>query len=298
MNKSKFQIFVEHLTLTCLSILKIILLSKIFIKRVKPSPDQTKDCVILGNGPSLNLSLKQSNSFFKGKDLFAVNFFWKTQHFEILKPRYYLILSTSYWAEGLIDQNDEGRKETFRQIAAITTWEMTLFVPAIAIKKTAWRKELDQNKNIKIAYLNITPIEGFQNFCFYTFKKNWGMPRPHNVLIANIKVAIELKYENVYLLGADHSWMKEIFVTDDNRVYLTQKHFYDEQTAKADVMYYGTQNESRNIAQVLEKFVHSFNSYYLLHDYANKSGVKIFNATKGSFIDAFQRIDLNKTRND
>ena len=124
------------------------------------------------------------------------------------------------------------------------------------------------------------------------------MPRPHNVLIANIKVAIELKYKQVFLFGADHSWMKEIFVTEDNQVYLTQKHFYDEKTAKADVMYYGTKNERRNIAQVLEKFVHSFNSYYLLNDYAKKSGVEVYNATRGSFIDAFPRIELKNTSNE
>ncbi len=293
MNKSRFQIFIEDLVVTSLSVLKIILLTKVFTKRILPSGNESKDCVILGNGPSLNNSLEKNADFIKDKDLFVVNFFWKSEKFEQLKPRYYLIQSTSYWIDGLIDQNDQGRKETFKQIAEKTKWEMTLFVPMIAKNKKHWRKELDLNKHINIQFLNITAIEGFKSFCFFAFRQNWGMPRPHNVLIANIKVAIELRYQSIYLFGADHSWIKEIFVSEDNQVYLTQKHFYDEKTAKADVMYYGNKNQRRNIAQILEKFLHSFNAYYLLNEYAQWSGVEVFNATNGSYIDAFPRIKIN-----
>ena len=294
MNKSNIQIFIENFVLTCLTLLKIVLMSNIFIKRIWPTINNSDECVILGNGPSLKVFLSKKSDFLKNKDLFVVNFFWKSEFFEILKPKYYMILSTNYWAQGKIDYNDKERKQTFRNIAEKTNWDMTLFVPNIAKKNENWRSEIDLNKNIKVVYLNITPVEGFQNFSFFCFKRNLGMPRPHNVLIPCIKISIELKYKKVYLLGADHSWLKELFVAENNEVYLTQKHFYDALNAKPELMYQGTTNKKRNLAQVLMKFVHSFNSYYILNNYATKNKVKVLNATKGSFLDAFERVDINK----
>jgi len=289
MNKSKFQIFVENFILTGLTILKILLFSKFFNNKYKAIRNKGKECIILGNGPSLSSFLTKKINFLKDKDSFAVNFFWKSEYFEVVKPKYYVILSTNYWTNGKIDLNDEGRKETFNNIARKTYWNMILFVPIIARKDKAWRKELDLNKNISIEYLNITPVEGFEEFSFFCFKKNLGMPRPHNVLVACVKASIDLKYENVFVAGADHSWLQDIYVADNNEVYLTQKHFYDELNAKAEVMYQGITNKKRNLAQVLTKFVHSFNSYYILNSYAKKNNVKIINVTEGSFIDAFER---------
>lgn len=289
MNKSKFQIFIENLVLTALTLLKIVLVSHFFIKRIKPNSNSTSDCVVLGNGPSLKQFLSDKLEFLKDKDLFAVNFFWKSEFYEVVKPKYYMVLSTNYWTQGKIDFNDSGRKETFSNIASKTSWEMTLFVPSIARKKKDWRKELDLNNNIRIEYLNITPVEGFEWFSFFCFRRNLGMPRPHNVLIPCIKTSVELKYKNIFIAGADHSWLKELYVADNNEVFLTQKHFYDELKAKPEVMYQGTTNKKRNLAQVLTKFVHSFNSYYILNKYAKRSNIKVLNITKESFIDAFER---------
>jgi hypothetical protein len=293
MNKSRIQVFIENLVLSSLTILKILLLSNFFIKRIRPIKNKTKECVILGNGPSLKNFIKNGKEFLANKDLFVVNFFWKSEYYEVLKPKYYMIISTNYWSNGKVDYNEQGRKETFKNIAEKTTWDMTLFVPSIAKKTKDWRKELDLNRKIRVVYLNITPVEGFQNLSFLWFKRNMGMPRPHNVLIPCIKTSIELNYSKIFLLGADHSWLKELFVAENNEVYLTQKHFYDELSAKPEVMYQGVTNKKRNLAQVLMKFVYSFNSYYILNEYAKKTNVEVLNATKGSYIDAFKRVNLN-----
>jgi len=266
-------------------------MSRFFLKKYKPQ-NRKDDCVILGNSPSLEKSLETNPLFFENKDLFAVNFFWKSDYFTKIKPKYYVIVSTNYWSKNQIPTNKEGRLNTFKEIASKVDWEMILFVPAMAKKFNDWKEEISKNNLIKIVYFNITPVEGFRFLNFYFFRKGLGMPRPHNVLIPSIKFAIELKYKNIYLLGAEHSWLKEIIVGDDNVVYLSQKHFYDHQTAKPDVMYKGSTNDVRNLSETLMKFVHSFNSYYILEDYAKKNNVKIFNATKDSYIDAFERYKL------
>lgn len=291
MNKGKFQIFIENIVLSCLSIFKIFLLSKIFIKRIKPLKDSSRECVILGNGPSLNQSLENHCEFLQSKDIFVVNFFWKSDYYTKLKPQYYAIISRNYWYD-IRNSNYEGRKATFSKIAELTNWEMTLIVPSFAkkIKFKNWDKELRQNKNITIQYVNICPIEGFTSFINFALNNNLGLPRPHNILIPSVKIATDLKFKNIYIWGADHSWFREIVISDDNDVYMNQKHFYDHKTSKPELMKeYGGK---KNLATVLYVFYNTFNSYYVLERYAKCKKVKIFNATPNSYIDAFERFEL------
>jgi hypothetical protein len=288
--KSQFQIFVENLVLSILTLIKVLLLSSCF---TTPKAKKTnKSCVILGNSPSLKETIEKNKNFIEDKDLFAVNFFWKSELFTEVTPENYVIVSTNYWSKGKIDQNDEGRKATFNEIARKTTWKMNLFVPVVAKKHTEWKSELIKNSNISIHYFNVTPVEGYRWFSHCLFNHFLGMPRPHNVIIPSLLFAINMKYESVYIFGAEHSWMKDIYVADDNKVYLTQKHFYDSKIPKAEVMYHGTSNEERTLGEMLMKFVYTFNSYFILNDYAKSKGVKIFNATKDSYIDAFERYTL------
>jgi len=290
MKKASFQIFVENLVKTILSIVKIILMSDFKVKALK-MPDVKEECYVLGNGPSLNQVLETKLSVLEQKDCFGVNFFWKSEYYKKIKPRFYIIASTNYWAVGKVDANEQGRRETFDNISKNTDWKMTLVVPAIARKHKKWQEVIAQNPNIDIQYINLTPIEGFNSFINSALKRNLGLPRPHNVLIPAIKIAIDLQYKNINILGADHSWLKEIYVGSDNKVYLTQKHFYDNKPAP-EVMYDGTSNRVRNIADMLMKFVYSFKSYYVLKQYASKNNVNVYNLTKDSYIDAFDRKTL------
>jgi hypothetical protein len=291
MKKTTFQEFIENLVITLLSIIKIILMSNFSIKSFK-TKNNVNNCIILGNGPSLKNSLQNDIETIKNTDSFAVNFFWKSEYYTIVKPKYYVIVSTNYWAKGKIDSNEQERQQTFTQIANLTNWQMTLIVPAIAKKHINWKQTIRQNKNITIEYLNITPIEGFTWFTNLCFKHNLGLPRPHNVLIPAIKIATDYNYKNIYIIGADHSWLKEIFVAPNNQVYLTQKHFYNN-TPDPETMYDGTSNRVRTLSEVLMKFVYSFKSYFILNKYAIKKNINIFNSTPDSFIDAFTRKPLN-----
>ncbi len=285
--KSRFQIFIEEAFQSLLSFIKIIILSKWFL----PKPKIKKihhEVVILGNGPSLSDTIANNPDFLQNKDLFAVNFFWKSPYFTKIKPRYYVILSENYWAKNQIPTNKEGRLATFKELAKAVDWEMHLFVPALAKKQKTWKQELEKNKNIHIHYMNITPVEGLRKISFFFFRLGLGLPRPHNVLIPSIKFAIDFKYSTIYIIGAEHSWLKDIFVADDNTVFLNQRHFYN-LNAKPEVMYRSYKNEARTLGEILAKFVYTLNSYFYLNDYAKSNNVNILNATKGSYIDAFDR---------
>ena len=124
------------------------------------------------------------------------------------------------------------------------------------------------------------------------------MPRPHNVLVGSLFLSIRMGYKEVYVYGADHSWLKDIFVAEDNMVYLSQKHFYDNQVDSSDhyagsnrrPMYSTDKNEVRKLHEVLYKFTVTFKSYWELERYASKKAISINNCTPNSFIDAFSRI--------
>jgi len=288
--KSKFQIFIEAVFETLFSLFKVILLSKAIKK--KKVDRNSDELVIMGNSPNLQKSIDSNPGFLKGKDLVAVNFFMKSDLFKQLKPNIYIISSNLYWVDGLTDQNAEGRKTAFIELAEYVTWPMTLFVPVLAKKKQRWKDELSANKFITVEYYNMTPVQGLQSVNNLIYSKYLGLPRPHNVLVPSTILGINIGYKKIYLLGAEHSWLKDIYVGDNNKAYLTQKHFYNEKEAKPEVMCLGTKDDRRNLAQMLMKFVYTFNSYYIIREYADRKKVRVINATKDSYIDAFERINI------
>ena len=282
------------------TLIRVLLLSKFSINL--PENDlELNECVILGNGPSLNDTLEKHSDFLEGRTLFGVNFFARTSVFKKLQPRYYVICSPEYFVGEQKNEWVEDRLKTFRVLAENTSWQLHLFVPTLAKKNQDWKRIIANNANIKIHYFNNTPIEGPLTFNHFFFRKNLGMPRPHNVLIPSIFLALNLKFKKIYLVGADHSWVREVSVDDQNQVLIGQKHFYDSETKQESIgknkpepqpMYHGGSGQTRKLHEVLIKFVRSFQSYWALKNYAASLDASVINTTPGSFIDAFERLKL------
>jgi hypothetical protein len=110
-------------------------------------------------------------------------------------------------------------------------------------------------------------------------------------------MSIAMGYKSIYLLGADHSWLSEITVTETNDALINQKHFYDSDHSKGLPLDKGGTGK-RKLHEILFKFMTAFKSYFEIEDYAKNRNVIIYNATKGSFIDAFKRFNLKKYYND
>ena len=269
---------------TFLSMVKILLQSK-WSTRFPSQFSNLDELLILANGPSLNKTIEDGNDFLKGKTLLAVNFFVNSPRFTELRPELYLIADPLFWLV------PEKRQQLFGGLAEKTTWPMTLFIPRRALKNKEWKPLLGGNSQIKIVVYNTTPIEGFQGFCNWVFHKGWGVPRPHNVLIPSIAVGLRLQFKKIYLAGADHSWLPEIRVTDDNVVLMHQKHFYDQETSKADTVKQENLQSAR-IYTILYHMYVSFKSYHILEAYAQWLGKEIINITPGSYIDAFRRMKI------
>lgn len=274
----------ELLWQTLLSIVKIICQSRHSTKL--PSSFVNRDeLLILANGPSLQQTIEQASDFIAGKTLFAVNFFVTSPMFERLQPQLYLIADPLFWIV------PEKRQQLFATLAHKTTWDMHFFVPARALKNKEWQPLLAGNTHIKLCIYNTTPIEGVQWFCNWVFHHGWGVPRPHNVLIPAITIALRMPFKRVYLAGADHSWLPEIRVTDDNIVLMNQKHFYDKNTSQAATVTQENLHNARLYTILYHMYV-AFKSYFVLDTYARSLGKEIINVTPGSYIDAFSRMKV------
>ncbi len=281
-------------------------LLKIWLTSKKPTiiaKRKSDDLIILGNGPSLSKDMDNIRSIIKNRDVLGVNYFVATKEFLELKPLYHVIVSQQYWGTDENEGWDNDRKRIFIILVEKVDWEFNLFVPIVASKSKGWIDFMAQNKNIKLNFFNLTPLDDDPSFFSGHLKKFKACPRPHNVLIPSILIGINLKYKNCYIAGADHSWLPELFVTQDNVPMMAQKHFYADQlkslnstllSDSAKPVFQENSLKHKPLHEILHKFYYSFKSYWFLKEYAELEGTKIYNLTEGSFIDAFDKISYDE----
>ena len=285
--------FFNSLTKSFFTFLKILVRSKFFLSE---HTAHSSHCIILGNGPSLKTVLEEHTESLKKHTLLCVNKFPDTEPYTVLKPRYFLFTSTGYFIPEKIKHEQEARVKIINALVKNTTWPITVFCPSLARSNPDFINKIKSNENIELCYFNNTPIEGLRFFNHLFMKLGWGMPRPHNVLIPCIFMAINAGYKQLYLIGADHSWLPMISVNEKNDALINQVHFYDDGETQQGKMFRNSQ--PRRLHEILEKFMLSFRAYFELKDYAEVRGTKIYNCTPGSFIDAFERKDINKILNE
>lgn len=277
----KIGFFVENLGLSFKSLFKMMLKSR--RSTISKMASDGESIIIMGNGPSLNDAIANSFDKLTSMPTLAVNFAANAPQFTQLRPRYYVLADPHFF----VAINDENVKKLMNNISSID-WKMTLFVPFEA-KKQGFAID---NGNIKVEYFNFIAVEGFEWLENLAYTSGRGMPRPRNVLIPSIMVAMKMGYANIYITGADHSWTKTLSVNERNEVVSIQPHFYkeDEQEQKrikVDYLKYP-------LHQIIYSFYVAFKAYHQIQRYALHRGVSIYNSTPDSFIDAFPRKSLGE----
>lgn len=266
------------------SIIFVLVFSKFKIDKYTK---QNEQCIFMGNGPSLKDLLEKNLDFIRNKDIFVSNDFAKTKEFSIVKPNNYVIADPAYFINQVSkDIND--RVELVYKSLNNVDWNITIYVPHKYQKVITCKIK---NNNIIIKSFNHTPIKGYRFLEFILFKYRLGMPIVQNVLVAILTIAINLKYEKIFLWGAEHSWMKYIVINSKNQVCVEDHHFYscNKTQNEPKVLWYNKDNTITNMEEILIAFSLMFKSYYVIDKYAKKNNVKIINQTYGSLIDAFER---------
>lgn len=280
--KESFGLFFESL----LTLLRIFLESH-FRTSLPKAP--SKECFIVGNGPSLKDSINEHEELFKTSTLICVNSFPTTPEFGKLKPEFCVFLDPQFYTpskENLLPHV----KDAIDKLEENTKWPLTLLLPYPA-KKADYIVALEKNNpNIRIAYFNYTIVRSYRFLRNYLFRKNLGMPSSYNVLGACIFLALNIGFKKVYLFGADHTFGQNLYVDEQNQVCMIHKHFYSDGKPLITPIYTNSlKTEKMNIAQYYELCMKTFQVYYILENYSRLLGAKIFNATPGSYIDAFEK---------
>lgn len=265
-------------------------LAKCILKSRRPSsgrPRRKESIIIMGNGPSLRTVIDNNPQWLEAHTLMSVNFAANAPEYSRLRPEYHILADPHFFAGY---DRDENVRRLWENISRVD-WKMTLLLPC---REKGFLKRLGSRgitlpSYISVRYYNLTPADGNSRLHHLLFDKGLAMPRPRNVLIPAIMTAMREGFDTLYLAGADHSWTRTLSVDDDNRVVSIQPHFYKDsgkelQRVKSDY-------EGIRIADVLESMSIAFRSYQTIAGYAEKRGVRILNATPGSFIDSFPRVD-------
>lgn len=259
---------------------------KVCVMSHRPSPMHAlrgNPLIIMGNGPSLRDAIDKHGDVLERCDLLSVNFAPLAPDFKKLRPEIHVM------ADGVFfDETMPGNVGALWEALKNVEWDMTLYVP-VERKRSSLLAGLPRNVTVK--YFNLTPVEGWKTVRDYFYRKGLGMPRPRNVLIPSIMIGIREGYKTIGLVGADHSWSKTLWVTDENRVVSVQPHFYkdnEKERERAESLY-----KNIRLHQIYDSFAVAFRSYFAIYEYAQKEGVQIWNCTPGSFIDAFPRKPLS-----
>lgn len=255
---------------------------------------QSEKMVIIGNGPSLNDSVKKYKEEILKSDRIAVNFFASTDLYEEVKPNIYLFADPAYF--NVPKRLESSIEKLFFDIIEKTTWQMHMIIPFSA-HDAKLLKTLNKNKNIKLDFY----FNGYQNIGnltkFEAWDKNLIVPPSQNVLNVALYLSLYWGYKETYLIGADSSFFEDLRIDQDtNELFSLDKHFYEGVKGAHDNKQIGTTTRKQVDGWTLHDLIFAygkmFEGYYELNQYADYKGLHVYNASEYSWINVFKRKKL------
>lgn len=262
----------------------------IFIRNYKLEKDNQIDCCILGNGPSLNYDLENRYHFLESKILFVVNAFAKSDFFEKLKPKYYLLIDPVFWSNNISDIHHK-ELDILTTIKNKVDWDLYVVVPLVAFEKI--NTVFKENIHIKVRFYNHTVLKEsrFDKLNHFIYSKELATPIFQNVVAASIYCALNSNFKKIYLFGVEHSWLNNIYVNKDNVVCLKEEHFYEVQSVAP---LFNGQGKNYKLHELLFDYGNMFLGYSKIEKYSKYKKASVINMTENSFIDSFSRKSYNE----
>lgn len=254
------------------------------IKQIMPS--NNKRLFVIGNGPSVNVDIAGFEDSLSREDVIMVNQALTSPLAFQIKPKYYVLMDPFYM--GIYDEKAgidfKSRVDALNEAFVKVDWEMCLLVSYIHYKKRINGRCIKvENNFIKVCTFNSLELYSFKSLQKIFYKHNFAIPSGINVLIAALSCGVVLGYKEIYLLGANSDWHKQLSVDSQNRLYTYDAHYYDGGVPEKVFSNYTVAFVFKNIAQ-------AFRAYEEL----GKMSFGITNCTSKSMIDAFPRVSLAK----
>ncbi|MDR0801810.1 hypothetical protein [Fluviicola sp.] len=248
-----------------------------------------KNMIVLGNGPSLQQDILNNQEIFEKTDLGVVNHFCHSEFFFQLKPENYFLLDPGFFNEQL----SEPVEKTYRILKNDVNWEITFYLPWNS-RKSAFVQGLRKNKNLKFRFVNyVTAKGGFRAVNHWLYDRNLAMPQCQNVVIYMLFLAMRIGVKRIFLFGAENNWHTNVKVNKENYLVLTDLHLYQEKKEYTERILGDPSDPAKKttMTDLLESSLKVFKGYEVLSQYAQTKQVQIYNCSKNSLLDRFERLD-------
>lgn len=233
-----------------------------------------KPVMVLGNGPSLNdIDLPAVKA--AGIELACVNFF-PTRHdaFWSLCPGYLILLDPAFHAS-------TPTPEVAQLWAALekVTWPMEIIVPQGS-------KVSVGNDRLRIVPLSKFGAAGDALFGlqYWLYRRNLVTVGFQNVAIGAGFYFITRRVPKLYYAGIDMSEFKQVFVDEQNRIYIDTVHSYGTKRA------YRAGLKPGELYRLMGEYQLLFAQFRYLSLYARRQGVPVINLSVNSYVDVFEKV--------
>lgn len=258
------------------------------IKSIQFIKEHSEVCV-LGNGPSLKKDKAVIKKIMHKQDFVCVNNFCDDELYTTLKPKLYVFLDGYFFSEKAHPDWVTRRNKTFGTIDKSTTWPMKIIVPQSA--KTSILSDAIKNHNIEIIKVNTQNLytKRYNRLIGRLFDTGLYGPPQINVLIYGVYLSVLANYKKVHVFGADLSFHNDINVDQStNDLYMVFRHF-NEKDKIEPLRKNPAKIEKWTMGEVLDLSANTFYAHETLYSYAASKGVKIYNCSDFSLIDAYPR---------
>lgn len=218
-------------------------------------------CFIVGNGPSVK---QQDLTLLRGETTFVMNSFFLHADYERIRPTFHCAVDPVAVAG---TESNLSWLRDFERHGGDTT---LLF--SIEGHELFRRHGLFANRNVHFILHSDQGCDTGRIHCDLTRP----LPGVACVTLSCILTACYMGFREVYLLGCDHDWLGTPSMVN---------HFYDKNP------HYSESIAMYPYETLLETTLSLWRSYRRVREFALGRGTRIYNATRGGFLDVFPRVE-------
>lgn len=234
-------------------------------------------CFILASGPSIK---NQDLALIKNEWCISMSMFFLHEQYETIKPHYHV------FAPNHSPFDFELTKKYLEGLEKVVSWDQEVFFCHKQYKYSYYNfvRENPNLKPKKSRFIDYTESEEISenNYCK---DSAWDISeRPftlRSALYPCIQLAVYMGFDEIYLLGVDHDYL--VNLSEDG----SSAHFYDYRNGVKDSPFYTSKEK------LFYGFYKRWKHYRLMRESLEQKGVRIYNASEGSYLDVFPRVKLS-----
>jgi len=175
-------------------------------------------------------------------------------------------------------------KDNFKKLISVleqVRWNLTIICPL-------GKKLPIQNGSIGYRWINerVLSENVFPRIKHWAYDRNYANTGAQNVVLGALYFFVASNYKKIYVAGVDFSDFKNLYVDEDNRIYVDSTHSYGSDRYYFDEMpEYGV----KSFQQILRAYQKMFEQSEEVRQYADYKGIEVVNLSVLSYIDAFPK---------